>query len=349
MQHIPNLIDARKRLDQFIKNLPSSEILILYFTTNKTNNGIELVPSKRENFKKYISYYIYPGTSGWCYIYKDIHLKELIDIDDSGNILGFSKQQNYSELIGGNPLNRTTTEAIIGNHFTLGLDPTERNTKILLRTHKTEYYQVDTSEFLFRKHSEECNIVLKNLIDINTTMCENKMKDQSILTRYNNEPDVSILSELINEIIIKGNLGGCKEYSNYKGKRYLIKIGNKGGKYIELQQNTTRLYISKKQKGGNNITFSPEFQAFLSTYIFNPVKQNRQDLQRIKLIYGNKKYITVIYSFSDPIESVQIFYIDAHKAYDAFIDNISTSTKIIFNEFINSILHDKIIPAIQVY
>ena len=331
---------AKNNLINFINNLKSVNIHFMYFRYSD-----DFKPAITYNLRKWVvgekPYYICNNLTqnkDWCYIYIGSNFKRLINLKDF-DIHGYKGKELANIVQGGND---DEIEVEIGNHFTFGL-LRQKDGKILIKTHYTYYDEEDEYPFNFTRNENTCNFILQGKIN-KDTICERKGKPNDPLNtlyrQYGNNNNIIV--SLINQYILQNGISGGakKNYHIYNGYKYLIKIGNKGGKYIELKNNN-RHYINKKQKGGADIKITDDFIEFLRINIFLPIKVAKPSLESIQLIYdqdcefGDNSQIVILYHYRT---SLYRFFLDAQKAYNAFISTQTLNEHIpqkIYNDFIN--------------
>jgi hypothetical protein len=131
------LVTYKTRLINFIKDLESTYIQIIYFVAQDTEGELK-VKSKnvlqRWNRTDGISYVSPGNTPGWCYVYLREHLEEFVKI--GGGVSGY-----------------------VGHHITFGLRPSQE--KIVMRLHDTSYSVNDTPPNEYDRSEEVCNIYLE--------------------------------------------------------------------------------------------------------------------------------------------------------------------------------------------
>jgi len=380
MTTLPSFDEARGRIDRFLKTLTETNITIMFFNIvrNKTaTNSVDLIPGLRDKFliwnkdEKTVHYVLKGGgkdSSGWLYIYTDLEIKRLINVDPYGKvtIVGYSGQEP-ALLSGGGDRKPDEINVPIGIHYTLGTGRTKPD-KVLIFTHKTMYNPDPTGEdpTFFTRDQSKCNFTLEGIIDKNQP-CE-KFNSGSTISYLYADDKSDVLVELVNNVLLENSKisqgGAKKEYHKYNGRRYLIKTGIKNGKYIEFRDKK-RHYILKKQNGGTTIQvkLTDEFLQFISKYILNPVVVKYELIDYVELIYDldgtvlpeySNTQLTIIYHFSEPTEYVHIFYVDAQKAYEAHLDEIgivngTPSATNNFETFKNTVETEILLREILVY
>lgn len=185
-----------------------------------------------------------------------------------------------------------------GDHITIGAVKHKSDPNLWMYTHKTIYNETDDPNIWVRSIIE-CNFILSNSIVEDSSKCYNSSENFGY--KYASDP-------LAKEIIINMNKIYCNTYQI------------KGGHNVIIYKNTG---------------WSDEFMSFLYRYIILPVKNLRNDLENIIVLYdelseldenGNaNKHIVFIYEFRD-IRSV--FYIDTLKALTAYYAYINQTTAI---------------------
>lgn len=131
-----SLATYKSRLTNFIKDLESTYIQIIYFVAQDTEGELKLKSKnvlQRWNRTDGICYVSPGNTLGWCYIYLREHLDKFVKL---GHESGY-----------------------VGNHLTFGLRPSQE--KIVMRLHDTSYSVNDTPPNEYDRSEEVCNIYLE--------------------------------------------------------------------------------------------------------------------------------------------------------------------------------------------
>jgi hypothetical protein len=218
------------------------------------------------------------------YIYEESELKytiraiarsTLLENVYEGEITGISLEKNHG--------------ANVGNHLDIGVIQQRDTTKVLLKSHYTEYTD-ETGNFDFERDVYYCNRTIiekdkvSNLEDFRKLHCEKKdgtttREDYSSVFQKNH---VKILHKLYKVLLTRH----CK---------YSIKT--------PLSLPSCGGMTQREYKG---VTFmSPTFEGFLIKRVFKPIKGIRWDLEIVSVIYdemnelnerGNER-IVVLYDY----------------------------------------------------
>jgi hypothetical protein len=323
-----------ERLDAFINSLPRSAIHFYFF--NKCNLKDPEIASNLSEWKVGgKTCYVNKGaTPSWSYTYTASSLKSLfINSSTQTNVTPYEPAQQASLQDGGHGTGEMVEQ---GDHITIGARKYNQDPDMYMLTHKTIYKELEPT--LWEREEISCKLIMTGTLQDSDKCYEmNKPleKCDTFSKKYESDPfAMTIIKEMervyCSTIGMAG--GGTKQYIKYKGNRYLVRTGKKGGRYIQLRDGS-KIYkpeAVRKHHGGNQssieykgVRFSREFVEKLCEHVITPVKEQRVDLESITILYdelsqlgnGSNKYIAIIYDFHWPNSNV--FYLDALTAFTA--------------------------------
>lgn len=328
---MPTFNDCKQRLRAFLVKCNKSNVRFKYFSR-------DMKPLIAEDLSEWrvggeLCYIVRGNSEPWCYTYSQSSLKNVVkNAITSSSVAAYDPDHKNEGVVqeGGD-------NDEYGDHITIGVTDYKRPPPVLImNTHKTRYYETDDSAWM--RETAECNFVLSDTAVDADTKCYYIKRDptpsDTLGNRYMTDPlAMSIIQEMNN--IYRGiSSGGArtKEYVMHRGNRYLVRIGKRGGKFIQLRDGS-KLYIVRKQVGGQQppiryktVGFS-DVVDFVYQHVIMPVESLRSDLESTVLLYDEfseladdaNKQIVLMYDFRHPI--LKVFYLDALKtmiAYYAF-------------------------------
>jgi hypothetical protein len=323
--------ECGERLDAFIERLPRSAIKFYFFTKNKLDTP-EIASDLSEWKVGGKTCYINNGaTSSWSYTYTASSLTSLfINSTTQTDISPYERPQQSSLQDGGHGTGEIIEQ---GDHITIGARTYSQDSNVYMLTHKTFYKELLPTTW--EREEINCKLVMRGTLQ-DTDKCYemNKPLDKcdTFGKKYESDPfAMTIIKEM--ERVYCGTAGGTKEYVIYQGHRYLVRTGRKRGRYIQLRDGS-KIYnpkVLRKQQGGNpppieyeGVRFTEQFVQFLCRYVIAPVKEQREDLESITILYdelsqlgnGSNEHIAIIYDFRWPNSNV--FYLHALTAFTAY-------------------------------
>lgn len=296
-------------IQQFYSNLQTTHVKFLFFYANNLTQ-----PKMKDEFKIFprLKCFIASGeTSNAWHIYQETVLKYIL------TNLRISKRNPVTiynvDIVSTNPGGDTNH----GDHLTFCIIRT-RSDDVIVKTHMTIYR--DTGNFVFDRTEYPCNFtfVPNKSMNIEDAHCERMDGSLSSETIGSSFP---ILQTNVVRRMCKAMLGHVSIGGRKKKKVKSIKGGNKGGAY-------------------KSISFlSDTFMGFLSDKVFRPLKEVREDLATIQVIFDENNYfgdsandfIVCLYDFgTTSLYERSIFYIDtviALKACYAEHVGVAVATK----------------------
>ena len=280
------LATYKTRLTNFIKDLDSTYIQIIYFVPDETEDKLKVVSKNvlnRWNRKDGVCYVSPGNTPGWCYVY----LREYL-----GSVVTIGEKAGY-----------------VGNHLTFGLRASQE--RIVMRLHDTSYSVNDTPPNEYDRSVEECNIYLEGEAEKVIPL------DRVCVHKYQftlEKVFASVRKRAVIQDISRVYYG---TYS-YHGGTSLVHTGKKGGHYI-LEGGRKR-YLGR----GGTILLEEGFIDFMRQYVLEPVMAVRKDLIGVKVLYDERnelgrnssKYIVVMYELVDI--GMHLYLVDSRKAFCAY-------------------------------
>ena len=326
------------------------EIGFLYFQTNPIR------PYAKANFGKWQrgskTFYVLPGIlpsrkigfNNYVYVYREQNLRALIDVVDpnapSPFNASFLSQLAYLQdlpvtVLGlANVTNPQPNEINIGNHIDFAIKSYTRNNVNVqcAETHLTNYL-IDVSGSATRDANDMCNFTLNssNLNKLNTIKEFESVTHEvgkgisttiDIKQIYDDDWILAVFN-LTRISVGMPQIGGAKRYAIHKNRKYLIRYGQRGGSYINV--NNKKKYLKAQvQSGGmyddsndDVITpFDPSNQ--LSDLIANMLIAPLSSCTRFKgaqIIYDYGKVLT---KYKDHPPLIMICEYDHSHVYDIF-------------------------------
>jgi len=324
-------------LTTFVNSLPKTNVKFLFYLAKDLGSPKMRTCLSYWDIDKKPFYLTFGQDNNFVYVYKESSIKLLVQIINKpapapSNVSSFtSKPSHINNIVNVKIVDSSSGDVTLGNHVDFNITA-QRNGDVLIKSHATLYRDIDLATAT--RIEDQCNFILRNqdfddLTRFGNIACESRYSEPTgatIQTIYTDPDDKNIMFRLCR--IIKGivSYGGSfsKKYTKYNGKRYLQRLGKKGGIYIE-PTNTRRVYIKKQKtmRGGAVIDyrgvtfFSDTFITFLSTRILIPVGELRQDLLSVQVLYdeyneldeNGNVHIIVIYDFE--ADKRNLFYINA--------------------------------------
>jgi hypothetical protein len=360
-------MDYKLNLNSFIDKCNISNIKFMYFYTENINEPIICNSFKQLTYDTNKIAYIRDGTTeSFIYIYSKSSLKYIV----SSPLKPIEGKHQFQATI---KSKSKKGDVYLGNHLTFGFIKSKNENKYRITSHKTIYKEQKDLKFKKEIKKYMCNFYninsnltnyrkfLDNECYANLADYDNNKNSGTIGTNYNDDDDKKIIYKLCN--VLEGNIyvGGVpKEYIKINKKKFLVKTGKLGGKYI--MKNNKKQYILK---GGNNINYkgitfiTPTFSEYIKQKIIIPVKNRRQDLEIVEIIFDEMNelvedanmYINFLYDFTDNTRNVfsietQTLLISCYASDQIYTKNIPkeelelnelvTLTK--FEDFIKAIL-----------
>ena len=290
-------------LNEFYEKSPKTHIKFFFFLTSDFDKK-KPQAHLREEFKKIQldkkNYYITKGIHpNYLYIYEESELKYTIKTLGKSTLL----ENVYEAEITGISKERNTG-AHVGNHLDIGVIQQRDATKVLLKSHYTEYTD-EIGNFDFERDVYYCNRTIaekdkvSNLEDFGNLRCEKKdgTTTREDYTSVFHKNHVKILHKLYKVFLT----GHCKYH-----KERTLSSSSCGGMTL------------REYKG---VTFmSSTFEGFMIKTVFKPIKAIRRDLEMVSVFYdemnelnkrGNER-IVVLYDFVSGVR--RKFYLNAENA-----------------------------------
>jgi hypothetical protein len=208
-------------------------------------------------------------------------------------------------------------ETKMGNHLTVGLILNQQ--KLVMVAHVNHYtYLHDTANTFFDERIE-CNTYLQHPL-LPSTQCQTAVGPSlyTVKTRFEAiYPVVPAILTRLAQVYVEG-----PNASQSTGDQ--LAIGPRGGRYI--MKHGRRKYL----KGGadpivyKGTGFSDELMAFLARHIIGPVVAIKDDLEMIRVFYDDFNEVApmanenIVFQYEFRHGEMQIFYVDALKALQAF-------------------------------
>jgi hypothetical protein len=238
-----------ERMLEYVRTAPKSKVLLVYFNTKEQPMMIERLSMLDNN------YLFTCGKKGlWTYTYKLSDLKYLI----------YRNQTSVQAFIGSelSPYAGGARFDVVhlGNHVTVGLKLV-RGT-MYLSTHTTAYMERfgEQSTYVFDiDHSRRYEVPFESIFDRKAKLIPNlEVKSGTIESAYEEQHEWLHVIERIHSIFQGGGVQQHAGYMKHQGRRYKIREGCRGGRYIQVAG--SKKYIN--QQGGNNLEIiDPLFKA----------------------------------------------------------------------------------------
>lgn len=292
---------------QYVASLPISTIRIVYFDPDERpmiREGVRIITLPSGTF------YFNTGPLGiWTYTYKMSDIHYIIYRHDT-TIHGFIGKEIASieggarfELIG------------IGNHLTVGLK--HKRGELRLCSHRTFYSEDDVIEngYTFTTdHSYKYDIRFQPVFTSQEPLLLNGNVHQGTIGEaYADYPEFLEAMEKVHRIFQGEELpivqsGGSTKYN---GRRYKIRIGSRGGKYIIV--NHQKIYLNKSHGGGSENISEQTIDFIYKNIVHRVVKHyENNEFQKVyaKMIYDdvNGDYFVLCYDIPS-LDIRQLFYL----------------------------------------
>jgi hypothetical protein len=313
--------DAFKNLTSFRDSLPETGIKFLFFYASDMTK-----PKVKDTFRTWNTtnqtHYVLKGvTPNITYVFRESVIKYTVS-----SMIRSLKPYEHNVVID----SRTTQGDVNhGDHLDFAIIR-KRDGSILVKSHFTFYHDY-ADNFNFTRSSKECNFILNEpkttkALDefVRQTYCEDISGPTQITMElmYSDSNVRDIVHRLTNVLLGRTLSGGGKpkrKYVLHKRKRYLVKRGLNGRKYIATPAG--HVYLQKGGTGYKGITFfNDRFITFLTEWILQPVANLRSDLSTIQVIFDEENDVcqdgnTTIVIFYDFIEYTRnVFSVDAKMA-----------------------------------
>ncbi len=350
---IPPFHKCLSNINTFVSDLTANptNILFLYFTSKG--------PIVKTKFGKWQvgehTFYVIPGNNkNYVYAYLETGLKGLIDVGKSGTPSPFNANFVASasvdtefpvEVLGPTTLPYPNS-VNIGNHIDFSVHSFTRNKQIVtvIQTHLTNY------DILYNGTAERnaeaivnftLDIIPDNAFDSLDTFSEihhdykGNINEATLKSVYGK--DKGVIQAIYNlsciTLGIEAKSGGnqIKQYHKYRGKRYLVREGTKGGKYILV--NKKKIYI-KKQTGGTLLPSN--FDNMIYETFVKPVSEAAHGFMGAEVFFDidneltnfpKESSITIIYDFDEHV--FDIFQIDAKIVLNALKNEESSKRQLV--------------------
>ena len=283
--------------------------------------------------------YIVKGASApWSYTYSPTSLQKLVlNAATATSVTAYEPAaQRGDEITGGND-----DHIEQGDHITIGVEG--YGGKLWMKTHKTLYRILELPAGAWGRSTIECNFILEDSIVKYESKCY--MSTETFGVKYASYPLAMAIIKEMNKIYCAiPQSGGVprKEYTTYRGSRYLLRCGKRGGQYIQLRGGKKLYNVGKSmQTGGQEpaisyqgVGFSDNIVAFIHEHVISKVEAIRPDFDSATLLYdefsqlgnGANKQIVIVYDLRD---LTYVFYLDAEKAMIAYyVANLPPSTEV---------------------
>lgn len=330
-------------LNKLISGLESTDVKFLFFLASNLDEPKVRTSLKRWFINDQEFFIMYGLDKAHVYVYRKSELTVLVEFADQtkapkpGSFLSpsASLKNAFNSFQDVTILDPYSGDVNVGNHVDFGIirqrkKPGENTEKILIKSHYTSYTNLDLVPVT--RNEDRCNFVVKdqNFNDYDEfckTGCESTYgaKLGEIHNVYLNPEDRLVVFHLCKTAFYGLVTGGsATKYMTYRGRKYRVRKGKRGGEYIQLSGNLKK-YIknTKRQAGGAPLTYggisfmTDTFVQYLSENIIQPVGHLRPyDLISVKVFFDEKnelspngnRNIVVIYDFD--YSSSNIFYID---------------------------------------
>ena len=283
-------------IKKYIDTLPTTNILIVYFTNSRNNKTItdpyiveDVQITKIDNKEWFVN----TSPSGkWSNVYKQNSLICIVKRMDTNVVSISTKFTNSFEQIGSGI---TCEEGIIGDHLTIGL--TEFNNRHMLDTHTTTYTEdpKKLSNFII-EHPIKCIIDLHESLNKDTKCLSKQGKESNYLyiNKYKDEPEILPIIEYF------------KNIANTK-----IESGIRGGAISERVQNIIDMIYDKLIRHVLNSIRMPNSLPVNASMIYdtqnyfelnNPVLVIIYDIEeadRRLMFYLNLEHVNMAYEYEE--------------------------------------------------
>jgi hypothetical protein len=298
-----------RNVDAFADSLPMSDVRFLYFReTEDAKGNVAFRPRLNKTARMWMDarlksqpVYLVPGIrpdvhSRYVYVYKESALKYAVYLDDD-KVTGFNLLPTLSSMNLKQNAGNGYVEANWGDHCTVGVELNEDENEWMFMTHLTAYKarKSDATKYIRDKYIE-CNMMMSDVIS-NKTQCYEKYSLHPMeysLDKYEsrgNDYDIIRTLQLLHRKIAGGVKAGGGEVVAYKGRRYKVSLGVRGGRKITVDGKIVRLPRPKMQKGGSDKTrhhvhdgFAEDFVQFIHDYRVVPMLTQDDRLHEVILV-----------------------------------------------------------------
>ncbi len=274
-------------LERFVHSLPPSSIRFLYFNKDSNGSWYPRVNKIAKIWKNHGTpyknpFYITPGrTSNFIYIYRESSIKYDVYLNDQGNVQAYEKPNLHYHQAGGEKL-----QANWGDHYTVGLERDVEDNLFYFRNHRTRYvYDPKKTQYYPKRLFcdtlfHPTNIHEKSIcyMDGNPTTMTLDMYNQGGVDPY----AIPMFQAIVKQIVTPSRRGGGM-YMYHQGRKYKIRQGPKGGRYILVHQN--KKYITTSFHGGYSMFtqdgFAELFASFLRECLVSKISQQIEYLEEV--------------------------------------------------------------------
>jgi hypothetical protein len=337
-------------LDAYLKTLQDTNINFLRIIIKHNQEPVITVNTVQKHFKakeiEPINEDLYivrnTGTDGYCYIYRKSAITYSVTTN-AGTVVAWEKEPGYSQLQGG----AVVKQVHWGDHITVGLIISYKAEpkQLLLVSHKSSFTSCldDDTPTRVQKNQNDCNTFFQDDLNAQTACVREgvhmNMTMEHAYCDVSKDPDILHMVSAMKHIYegaysaLGGGVATKREYVQCNGKRYLVRSGPRGGRFIQVQGEGKR-YIKCRgrghaQHGGavrsdfvteNGTAFKNEFAEFIRDAAVRQVLQLRPQLSSATVIYdGESDGFMIMYEYGDDdLDLANQFFVDAELARRAF-------------------------------
>lgn len=328
---IPPYEECVKNLNGFIQTLMKnpSEILFLDFMMNSKKPYVKTMFGKWEFAAEKETYYVLPeddehffANEHFAYVYRDTHLKALIDVVDPNKISPLNDSFDASAL--------HKNEVYIGNHldFSIRHYTRQQNKVRVIYSHVTKYI-IDANGRAFRDTQVQANFTLEqvhgNFVDsvedferTNHEVGRGLKTGLSIDMIFDQDKEWLLpLFNLTRVCLGLSQKGGAKrKYHEHNNKKCLVRKGPKEGEYIIVDKK--RKYLKKQSGGGTNMEsmiMSEMFSDLLYDMFVFPMI-DKKCIEGMQVIFDYGQELT---EYKDNLHLVLMYQYESRQKDDIFV------------------------------
>lgn len=285
-----------------------SDVRFLYFTKYKTMTAEGFIPVLNKTSRlwsdarlKTNPIYLVPSDpqkqdEQYIYVYHSRGIRYSVHLDEYQNVKAYERynpiQSRSYKYQGGQ---ETVEDAYLGDHYTIGVEKIEDMPQWMFMSHITLYKPKPSDPTkLQRKQGNTCNMKMDDPIK-HTTRCYHttNMTPLGVLgnyEKYDLDYEIIPILQVLHKKVAGGPNAGGGGQVTYKGRRYKVTIGPRGGRTIVVDGKTVRLSCGA-QKGGNDKRrhhvrdgFAEDFVQFIHDYRIAPVFESKPRLSEVVVI-----------------------------------------------------------------
>lgn len=330
-------------MTRYLEALPDSSTIVLYFTVQRQTE-VEVTPVLHETCKRWnpdipgcdddLLVVRGRGSDGYVYLYRTSALEYRVFLEGD-TVVAYEPTESPYARVGG--ALRAVDEARWGDHWTVGLFISFHMRNLMLDSHKTRYIPSEEQPNQVQILRTGCNTIFDSPIEEATACVVDGVPNPDVTLGAmfrNQEQYVLPLLQRI-KAIYQGEIepqkgGNATCYMWWNGRRYRVRKGARGGRYL-LLKNGRKKYISSRalQSGGaeedsllneRGDRLEEDFVQFLAEQLVRPLADLRPELTSVFLVYDrDSDGFMVRHNFGeDEGREGALFHIDKGLARRAF-------------------------------